>query len=143
MILGDEWEWKKIPSGKGRVYSLKSKLYPDDLYVYWMQNSNCNEDSYNETVISNILRNGQLEINENPVNAKDVEMTSVEQTIPKQEESKIVEPNKTVDNSTKPIATNNGNTNNNPPGTTNKTLDRNLINNLAAQYQRKKRKSLF
>jgi hypothetical protein len=129
IIFGDEWEWKRVPTPKGRVYSLCNKSFPDDMHVFWMQYSNCNEDDYNQTIISNILKTGKLELNENPTVNKDVEMTSVEQNIPKPEEE-----NKKIEEAKVSHPVNNNSKGNNKP------IDQNLINKLASQLNKKRSK---
>ena len=132
MIFGDEWEWKRIPTPKGRVFSLRNKAFPEEMYIYWMQYANTTEDEYNEMIISNILRTGQLEINENPKASDNVEMTSVEESIPKLEETKKVEKSKESNNQTL------NNT------TTTKPIDnKKFLSNLSNEFQRKKRKKFI
>ena len=129
MIFGGEWEWKRIPTAKGRVFSLKNLTFPEEIYIYWMQYPNTVEDDYNETVISNILKTGQLEINENPKPKGDVEMTSVEETLQKKEDTKIVEETKQTDNTNK---------NTSKAGT--KAIDsKKLLSNLSNEFQRIRR----
>lgn len=64
VIFEGEWEWKKISTGKGRVYVLQNKTFIDDQLFFWMQYPNTAEDKMNETIITNILNTGKLEIDE-------------------------------------------------------------------------------
>jgi hypothetical protein len=75
VIFDNEWEWKKIPTQKGRVYCLESLSFPEKLF-FWMQYTNISEDLMNENIISNILKSGRLEINEEKGEKK--ETTSME-----------------------------------------------------------------
>lgn len=39
-IFADEWEWKKLPTSKGRLYSLKNiknNSHEDNEFLFWMQ----------------------------------------------------------------------------------------------------------
>ena len=63
VIFDNEWEWKRVPTQKGRVYCLESLSFPEKLF-FWMQYNNLSEDQMNENIISNILKTGRLEINE-------------------------------------------------------------------------------
>jgi hypothetical protein len=63
VIFDGEWEWVKRGTAKGRVYCLQSTTFGDKLY-YWMQYPNAAEDDVNENLITNILKTGRLELNE-------------------------------------------------------------------------------
>jgi hypothetical protein len=58
-IFGNEWQWNKIPTQKGRVYCLESEVYGEK-YFYWLQYTDSSQDSINESIISNILKTGKL-----------------------------------------------------------------------------------
>ena len=66
VIFGNEWEWVKHQTAKGRVYRLQNKNFPDDKFFFWMQFPNLAEDEMNANIINNILNTGKLEVNENP-----------------------------------------------------------------------------
>jgi len=107
-IFGDEWEWKKIETLKGRVYILQNKMFSDSQYFFWLQYPNKAEDSLNDSIINNILKTGRLDIDENE-QGNDVEMTV--ENIEKEEE--LVHKTSTQNNpgQTKPLIesnTNNG-----------------------------------
>jgi hypothetical protein len=87
VIFDSEWEWKKIGTQKGRVFCLQSTTFGDKFY-YWMQYPNAEEDHVNENIISNILKTGRLEINEEK-GSSDNGASSVENII-KNEEQKPV-----------------------------------------------------
>jgi hypothetical protein len=63
VIFDGEWEWVKKGTQKGRVYCLQSTTFGEKFY-YWMQYKNPEEDPINENIISNILKTGKLELNE-------------------------------------------------------------------------------
>lgn len=77
-ILPGDWAWKKIGSQKGRVYLLENIMYPEVKYFYWMQYSIAMDDNIS-TIITNILKTGTLDIDENklveskPMSIKEVE----------------------------------------------------------------------
>jgi hypothetical protein len=72
VIFSDEWEWLKITVGKGRVYQLKSKCF-EDVFIYWMQDSDLCKDMQTDEIVNKILLDGKLEIkNENTTNSKPV-----------------------------------------------------------------------
>ena len=73
-IFEEEWEWKKIETVKGRVYVLQNIAFPDTQNFFWLQYPNKGEDSLNESIISNILKTGKLEI-EDSEQGDDVDMT--------------------------------------------------------------------
>ena len=90
IIFADEWEWKKLPLGKGRVYVLKNKVFVDTVHIFWMQSNKITDDEYNEVIVTNILRTGNLEeLNENPQGA-DVEMKTNDEHIQKEEAKEVV-----------------------------------------------------
>lgn len=59
VLFSDEWEWKKIPTGKGRVYHLKSKCFEDEMF-YWLQESDKSLDEELEKRIKEIVFTGKL-----------------------------------------------------------------------------------
>jgi hypothetical protein len=63
VIFDSEWEWKKQGTQKGRVYILQSTTFGEKFY-FWMQYPNVAEDEVNMNIISNILKTGRLELNE-------------------------------------------------------------------------------
>jgi hypothetical protein len=84
VIFENEWEWKKVQTAKGRLFLLQNKHFTDDQHFFWLQYPNTEEDGINETIISNILSTGKLEISE--TKGGENEMMDVESTV-KQDES--------------------------------------------------------
>jgi len=37
VIFGNEWEWSKVQTGKGRLYNLKNTCFEDTQNFFWMQ----------------------------------------------------------------------------------------------------------
>jgi hypothetical protein len=78
VIFDGEWEWTKIGTQKGRVYCLKNVNF-DDKFFFWMQYPNAAEDQANENIITNILKTGRLELNEEK--ESDSSINSVEKMV--------------------------------------------------------------
>lgn len=59
VIFSDEWEWIKVPTGKGRVFQLKNKCF-EDIFVYWLFDYDDVKEKIMINDVSIILKNGSL-----------------------------------------------------------------------------------
>lgn len=65
VIFAGEWEYSKVNTGKGRLYTLKNSCFEESQNFFWMQYPNTNnQDNLNETIINGILKTGSIEIEE-------------------------------------------------------------------------------
>lgn len=60
VIFSDEWEWVRVNVKKGRVFQLKSKCF-DDVYLYWIQDSDVSKDEKMENDVKKILSEGKID----------------------------------------------------------------------------------
>ena len=63
IINPGDWSWKKIGTSKGRVYMMQNNSNPEKKYLYYMQFPLSMDNNIN-TIISNIINSGNLNIDE-------------------------------------------------------------------------------